>query len=81
MTERETPMDRLICGDVGFGKTEVALRAIFCATAAGRQVMVLAPTTVLAKQHYEVVRDRFAAYSNIKVALLSRFQVLHRFHG
>lgn len=74
MTERETPMDRLICGDVGFGKTEVALRAIFLAAASGRQAMVLAPTTVLAKQHYEVICDRFAAYPHMKVALLSRFQ-------
>ncbi|CAM6056089.1 unnamed protein product [Sphagnum tenellum] len=74
MLERETPMDRLICGDVGFGKTEVALRAIFRATAAGKQVMVLAPTTVLAKQHYQVIQERFAMYPNVEVALLSRFQ-------
>jgi transcription-repair coupling factor len=73
LTERETPMDRLICGDVGFGKTEVALRALFLAAAAGRQAMVLAPTTVLAKQHYDVIRERFAGY-DMKVALLSRFQ-------
>jgi transcription-repair coupling factor len=73
LTERETPMDRLVCGDVGFGKTEVALRALFLAAAAGRQVMVLAPTTVLAKQHYDVIRERFAGY-DMKVALLSRFQ-------
>ena len=73
LTERETPMDRLICGDVGFGKTEVALRALFLAAAAGRQAMVLAPTTVLAKQHYDVIRERFTGY-DIKVALLSRFQ-------
>jgi transcription-repair coupling factor (superfamily II helicase) len=77
MLERETPMDRLICGDVGFGKTEVALRAIFRATAAGKQVMVLAPTTVLAKQHYQVIQERFAMYPNVEVALLSRFQVFH----
>lgn len=74
MSERETPMDRLICGDVGFGKTEVALRAIFRAVGAGRQVMVLAPTTVLAKQHYKVISARFAAYPDIHVGLLSRFQ-------
>lgn len=73
MTERETPMDRLICGDVGFGKTEVALRALFLAASAGRQAMLLAPTTVLAKQHYDVIRQRFAGY-DMKVALLSRFQ-------
>lgn len=68
-------MDRLICGDVGFGKTEVALRAIFCIIAAGKQAMVLAPTIVLAKQHYEVISERFARYPDIKVGLLSRFQV------
>jgi len=76
LTERETPMDRLVCGDVGFGKTEVALRALFLAAAAGKQVMVLAPTTVLAKQHYDVIRERFAGY-DMKVALLSRFQKDH----
>lgn len=75
MVERETPMDRLICGDVGFGKTEVALRAIFQAFAAGKQVMVLAPTTVLARQHFEVIRDRFSCY-NAQVGLLSRFQTV-----
>ncbi|CAB4275536.1 unnamed protein product [Prunus armeniaca] len=74
LTERETPMDRLICGDVGFGKTEVALRAIFCVVSAGKQAMVLAPTIVLAKQHFDVISDRFSVYSNIKVGLLSRFQ-------
>lgn len=74
LTERETPMDRLICGDVGFGKTEVALRAIFCVVSAGKQVMVLAPTIVLAKQHFDVISDRFSRYSHINVGLLSRFQ-------
>lgn len=68
-------MDRLICGDVGFGKTEVALRAIFCVVSAGKQAMVLAPTIVLAKQHFDVISDRFSVYPNIKVGLLSRFQV------
>ena len=68
-------MDRLICGDVGFGKTEVALRAIFCIVSAGKQAMVLAPTIVLAKQHFDVISERFSKYSHIKVALLSRFQV------
>lgn len=76
LTERETPMDRLICGDVGFGKTEVALRAIFCVVSAGKQAMVLAPTIVLAKQHYDVISERFSLYPQIKVGLLSRFQVL-----
>ncbi|KAI8018299.1 ATP-dependent DNA helicase [Camellia lanceoleosa] len=74
LTERETPMDRLICGDVGFGKTEVALRAIFCVVSARRQAMVLAPTIVLAKQHFDVITERFSKYPNIKVGLLSRFQ-------
>lgn len=74
LTQRETPMDRLICGDVGFGKTEVALRAIFCVVSASKQAMVLAPTIVLAKQHYDVISERFSLYPNIKVGLLSRFQ-------
>lgn len=75
LTERETPMDRLICGDVGFGKTEVALRAIFCVVSTGKQVMVLAPTIVLAKQHFDVISERFSRYPHIKIGLLSRFQV------
>lgn len=75
MTERETPMDRLICGDVGFGKTEVAMRAIHCVVAAKKQAMVLAPTIVLAKQHFNVILERFSVYPDIKVGLLSRFQV------
>ena len=58
MVERTRPMDRLICGDVGFGKTEVAVRAIFRAVSAGRQVAVLAPTRVLAAQHLRVLRKR-----------------------
>ncbi|HEX2526821.1 MAG TPA: transcription-repair coupling factor [Geminicoccus sp.] len=66
------PMDRLICGDVGFGKTEVALRAAFVAAAAGRQVAVLAPTTLLARQHYRVFTERFADLP-IRVEQLSRF--------
>ncbi|XP_073012335.1 ATP-dependent DNA helicase At3g02060, chloroplastic isoform X1 [Typha latifolia] len=74
LTERETPMDRLICGDVGFGKTEVALRAIFCVISAGKQAMVLAPTIVLAKQHFDVISERFSMYPHIKIGLLSRFQ-------
>lgn len=75
LTERENPMDRLICGDVGFGKTEVALRAIFLVVSAGKQAMVLSPTIVLAKQHFDVISERFHRYQNIKVGLLSRFQV------
>src|SRR5699024_2669295 len=54
------PMDRVVCGDVGFGKTEVAMRAAFLATQSNRQVVVLVPTTLLARQHYENFRDRFA---------------------
>ncbi|MBF0622485.1 MAG: transcription-repair coupling factor [Magnetococcales bacterium] len=67
------PMDRLVCGDVGFGKTEVALRAAFRAVMDGRQVAVLVPTTILAQQHYETFTHRFAAYP-IRVGLLSRFR-------
>ncbi|HMV64950.1 MAG TPA: transcription-repair coupling factor, partial [Rhodocyclaceae bacterium] len=67
------PMDRLVCGDVGFGKTEVALRAAFIAVADGKQVVVLCPTTLLAEQHYQTFSDRFADWP-IKVAELSRFK-------
>jgi transcription-repair coupling factor (superfamily II helicase) len=69
----ERPMDRLVCGDVGFGKTEVALRAAFLAVAAGRQVAVLVPTTLLAQQHYQTFADRFAEWP-YTVASLSRFR-------
>ena len=67
------PMDRLVCGDVGFGKTEVALRAAFAAVAGGKQVAVLVPTTLLAEQHYQTFADRFADWP-IKIAELSRFR-------
>jgi len=67
------PMDRLVCGDVGFGKTEVAVRAAFRAAEAGRQVAVLVPTTILAEQHYNTFRDRTAEFP-VTVCLLSRFQ-------
>ncbi len=67
------PMDRLVCGDVGFGKTEVALRAAFIAVMNGRQVAVLCPTTLLAEQHAQTFRDRFAAWP-VKIALMSRFR-------
>jgi transcription-repair coupling factor (superfamily II helicase) len=70
--ERARPMDRLVVGDVGYGKTEVALRAAFKATQDGRQVAVLVPTTVLAAQHFETFRARFATFP-LKVGLLSRF--------
>ncbi len=69
----EKPMDRLVCGDVGFGKTEVAMRAAFMATYSGKQVAVLVPTTLLAQQHYESFRDRFSDTA-VHVELLSRFR-------
>ena len=71
--ERPKPMDRLICGDVGFGKTEVAIRAAFKAVMDGRQVAVLVPTTVLAQQHFNTFRERMADYP-IRIELLSRFR-------
>ena len=67
------PMDRLVCGDVGFGKTEVALRAAFVAVTGGKQVAILAPTTLLAEQHYQNIADRFGKWP-IKVAEMSRFR-------
>ena len=71
--ESERPMDRLICGDVGFGKTEVAIRAAFKAVMGGKQVAVLAPTTVLAQQHYQTFRERMSDYP-VRVEMLSRFR-------
>ncbi|MGP7819511.1 transcription-repair coupling factor [Niallia sp. 01092] len=71
--ERERPMDRLLCGDVGYGKTEVAIRAAFKAIADGKQVAFLVPTTILAQQHYETLRERFQDYP-IEIGLLSRFR-------
>ena len=67
------PMDRLVCGDVGFGKTEVALRAAFIAITGGKQVALLAPTTLLAEQHFQTLTDRFAKWP-VKVAEMSRFR-------
>jgi len=67
------PMDRVVCGDVGFGKTEVALRAAFVTVSAGKQVAVLVPTTLLAQQHYQTFADRFADWP-VKVEALSRFR-------
>ena len=67
------PMDRLVCGDVGFGKTEVALRAAFCAVAGGKQVAILCPTTLLCEQHYQTFSDRFADWP-VKIAEISRFK-------
>ncbi len=71
--ESDRPMDRLVCGDVGFGKTEVALRAIFKAVTAGKQVALLAPTTILTQQHYHTLKERFSPYP-IQVGLLNRFR-------
>ena len=71
--ERDRPMDRLLCGDVGYGKTEVAIRAAFKAIVDGKQVAFLVPTTILAQQHYETLRERFQGYP-IKIGLLSRFR-------
>jgi len=70
--ERLRPMDRLLCGDVGYGKTEVAMRAAFKAVMDGKQVAVLVPTTVLAQQHYRVFKERFAGYP-VNIGCLSRF--------
>ena len=67
------PMDRLVCGDVGFGKTEVALRAAFAAVADNKQVVILCPTTLLAEQHFQTFSDRFAEWP-VKIAELSRFR-------
>ncbi len=78
--ERPKPMDRLICGDVGFGKTEVAIRAAFKAVMDGRQVAVLVPTTVLAQQHFNTFRERMADYP-VRVELLSRFRSAREVRG
>ncbi|MFP7446957.1 transcription-repair coupling factor [Bacillus infantis] len=71
--EKERPMDRLLCGDVGYGKTEVAIRAAFKAIADGKQVAILVPTTILAQQHYQTMRERFQEYP-VEIGLLSRFR-------
>ncbi|MBW4470040.1 MAG: transcription-repair coupling factor [Stenomitos rutilans HA7619-LM2] len=71
--QSDRPMDRLVCGDVGFGKTEVAIRAIFKAVTAGKQVAMLAPTTILTQQHYHTLKERFAPYP-IQIGLLNRFR-------
>jgi transcription-repair coupling factor (superfamily II helicase) len=71
--ESDRPMDRLVCGDVGFGKTEVAIRAIFKAVTANKQVIFLAPTTILTQQHYHTLKERFAPYP-VNVGLLNRFR-------
>src|SRR4030095_9815410 len=71
--EEAVPMDRLLCGDVGYGKTEVAMRAAFKSVMEGKQAAILTPTTVLAYQHYDTCRSRFAPFP-VKVELLSRFR-------
>ena len=73
-------MDRLLCGDVGYGKTEVAMRAAFKAVMEGKQAAVLTPTTVLAYQHFDTFRTRFAPFP-VKVELLSRFRSTERTEG
>ena len=70
--EKPVPMDRLVCGDVGYGKTEIAMRAAFKAVMGGKQVAFLAPTTILAEQHYETCMERFANFP-VKIAQMSRF--------
>ena len=71
--EKERPMDRLLCGDVGYGKTEVAIRAAFKAVTDGKQVAILVPTTILAQQHFQTMMERFQDYP-VKIGLLSRFR-------
>ncbi len=71
--ENPRPMDRLVCGDVGFGKTEVAIRSIFKAVTSGKQAALLAPTTILTQQHYHTLKERFAPYP-IQIGLLNRFR-------
>ncbi|MCC6546335.1 transcription-repair coupling factor [Candidatus Sumerlaeota bacterium] len=71
--ERQRPMDRLVCGDVGYGKTEVAIRAIFKCVQSGRQAAVLCPTTILAQQHFNNFRERFADYQ-VRIEMVSRFR-------
>src|SRR5208337_2888793 len=71
--EAEQPMDRLLCGDVGFGKTEVVMRSAFKALGDGKQVAVLAPTTVLAFQHFETFKKRFQSFP-VRIDMLSRFR-------
>ena len=73
--EESKPMDRLICADVGFGKTEIAIRAIFKAVMSGYQAALIAPTTILALQHYQTITERFKPFS-INVQLVSRFKTL-----
>src|SRR5699024_4148874 len=71
--EKTRPMDRLLCGDVGYGKTEVAIRAIFKAVMEGKQAAILVPTTILAQQHFQTMEERFQDY-RLNIGLLSRFR-------
>src|SRR5262249_35417854 len=71
--ESPRPMDRLVCGDVGFGKTEVAVRAAFAGAVNGKQTLMLAPTTILAEQHFNTFRDRFRDFP-VRVEMVSRFR-------
>src|SRR5581483_2141088 len=71
--EAARPMDRLVCGDVGFGKTEVAVRAAFAAAVNGRQTLVLCPTTILAEQHWNTFRERYRDFP-LRVEMVSRFR-------
>ena len=71
--EKLRPMDRLLCGDVGYGKTEVAIRAAFKAVLEGKQVAVLVPTTILAQQHFETFRERMQEYP-VEIQMMSRFR-------
>ena len=70
---KNTPMDRLLCGDVGFGKTEVAMRCAFKAVMNNKQVAILVPTTILAQQHFETFKERMAPFS-INIEMISRFR-------
>ena len=70
--EEQKPMDRLVCADVGFGKTEVALRAMFKAVMSGYQTALIAPTTILTMQHFETIKERFEPFQ-VRVAMLNRF--------
>src|SRR5436853_6734412 len=71
--EAPRPMDRLVCGDVGFGKTEVAVRAAFAVAVNGRQTLMLVPTTVLAQQHWNTFKDRYRDFP-VRVEMISRFR-------
>lgn len=75
--ESQRPMDRLLCGDVGYGKTEVAVRAAFKAVMSGKQVAFLVPTTILAQQHYETLIERMRDFP-VEIHLMSRFRTLKK---